>query len=207
MINFPFKDRLTGLLFMTVCIIGVIAGISPAKCSRIVHSNNENKKAYKKEKTNSRITTIKFKGHHPTCGKFSAHIIKLGNQIYCAGCTGLVTGAIISILGSLLYFFIGFNIGKIGIPLFWLGFIEVTCGLLQHHIIIVNSGVVHFFVNIIFVLGAFHILIGVNEIKSNFILNLFLLALIIYWIITRMLLSQLEHKKICATCDLKLCNG
>jgi len=207
MINFPFKNILTGLLFMTVCIIGILAGISPSKCSRIVHSNNGNKKVNKKEKTNSRITTIKFKGHHPTCGKFSSHIIKLGNQTYCAGCIGLLTGAIISIFGSLLYFFIDFNIGKISILIFWLGFVEVACGLLQYHIIIVNSGVVHFFVNVIFVLGAFHLLIGVNEIKSNFVLNFFLLALIVYWIITRMLLSQLEHKEICSTCDLELCNG
>lgn len=157
------------------------------------------------KQTNTKETTIMFKGHHPTCGNFSSHLLQFGSKIYCAGCTGLVVGAIISLVVSLLYFFTGLGVGEAGMLIFWLGFIGVACGLLQYNLF-TNRGVVHFFLNTIFVLGAFLLLVGVNEVNGNFVLDSYLLTLIVYWIIARIMLSQLEHKKICATCSLKSCS-
>jgi membrane-bound ClpP family serine protease len=143
---------------------------------------------------------MRFVGHHPTCENFSAHILQFGSKIYCAGCTGLVLGAIISLLGILLYSFHDYNFGGNAALIFWVGFISVVCGLLQYHIPNGNSGLVHFFLNVTFVLGAFLLLVGVNNITSNFILEVYLLALTTYWIIARIIFSQIEHRKICATC-------
>ena len=90
--------------------------------------------------------------------------------------------------------------------IFWLGFIGVACGLLQYNLSNVNRGPVHFFLNVIFVLGAFLLLVGVNEISGSSFLGVYLLTLIVYWIMARITLSQLEHRKICATCNSKLCS-
>ena len=187
---------------MTICIIGILAGFLPSKCSEVMHILSRNKKSYKTEQTNSRATNFKFEGHHPTCGKFIPHILKFGNKTYCAGCSGLITGAIFSLIGSITYFFTGFGVGELKILIFWLGFVGVASSLLQYRIFAVKRGSIHFAVNVIFVMGAFLLLVGVNEINSNFILNLYLLILIGYWISTRIQLSRLEHKEICTTCDL-----
>lgn len=205
MINFPWRKQLTGSIFAAICLLGITAAISPSRCSRILHFRGRNRNSHRRERTNSGVTTIKFEGHHPPCGNFSSHVLQLGGKTYCAGCTGLATGAVMSLLGSLLYF-AGFHVGELSIPVFWVGFVGVTCGLLQYHIFDVNRGAVHYFLNVLFVLGAFLLLIGVNEIDSNFVLDLYLLTLIVYWIITRILLSQLEHKKICVTCGLESCS-
>ena len=110
----------------------------------------------------------------------------------------------ISLLGILTYSLLDYNFGGNTALVFWVGVIAVACGLLQHHIPDGNKGWVHFFVNVTFVLGALFILIGIHEITSNFILEVYLLALIAYWIIARITVSQLEHRKICAAC-LKSC--
>lgn len=200
-INFPFQKQLSGSLFMTICIIGMLAGLFPSKCSQIIHLSR-NEYSYKPKQTISSTTTFNFKGHHPTCGKFSAHVLKVRNKTYCAGCYGLVTGAIFSLIGSFTYFFVGYNVGELKILIFWLGFIGVASSLLQYHIFAMKRGLIHFSVNVIFVIGAFLLLFGVNEINSNFILNLYLLILIVYWISTRIQLSRLAHKEMCSNCDL-----
>lgn len=171
----------------------------PSRCSRISYFLDR-RKAGKKEQIDRETANAVFIGHHPTCGNFSAHILRFGNKTYCAGCTGLFVGAIIALLGILSYSFFDFHVGGNTVLVFWVGFIAVACGLLQYHIPDGNMGLVHFFFNVAFVLGAFLLLVGVNEITSNFILEVYLLALVAYWIITRMLVSQLEHRKICAAC-------
>lgn len=204
--SFPLQKQLTGSIFTVICLLGITAGVSPSGCSRILHFRRSKSNAsYKARQTGTGETRIRLEGHHPTCGKFSAHVFQVGGKNYCAGCTGLVVGAIISVLGSLMYFFAGFQVGEAGIFVFWLGFLGVACGLLQYNLFNLNRGSVHLFLNIIFVLGAFLLLVGVNEITNNFVLEIYLLGLIVYWIITRVMLSKREHEKICATCGLKSC--
>jgi hypothetical protein len=41
--------------------------------------------------------------------------------------------------------------------------------------------------------------------KNNFVLEAYLFALMVFWIFARMILSQREHAKICATCDVQSC--
>ena len=200
----PLPKQLTGSIFGAICIMGIIVGISPSSCSRIIHFRKRNTSSYKTKPTITE-TTITFEGHHPTCGNFSVHVIRFGNKRYCAGCAGLVTGATMSLIGSLLYF-AGLHVGEAGMLIFWLGFIGVACGLLQYNLSNVNRGPVHFFLNVIFVLGAFLLLVGVNEISGSSFLGVYLLTLIVYWIMARITLSQLEHRKICATCNSKLCS-
>lgn len=197
-LNFNLQKQLTGSIFAIICILGIIVGVYPTRCSRIPHFR---KKFDRKELTDQETTTIRFVGHHPKCGNFSTHILLLRGKTYCAGCTGLVLGAIIALLAILSYSLLDFHVGEYGVFVFWVGFIAVVCGLLQYRIRDGNKGQIHFFLNLTFVLGAFLLLVGIHEITRNFILEVYLLAMIVYWIITRVMISQLEHRKICAACQ------
>ena len=197
----PFHKQVIGLIFTAICLFGIILGISPSRFSRITHIRSQKKKDDEAGRGNSRSA---YKGHHPVCGNFSSHVLTIRGKPRCAGCTGLVIGAIISLLGSLLYFFLDFRVGETATLVFWLGFGSVVCGLLQYHILMKQS-LVHFLVNVVFVFGAFLLLVGVSELASSPVLEAYLFALMIYWIITRIMLSQREHEKICAACGLKSC--
>jgi len=203
--NIAWQRQAIGSIFALICILGAVAGISPSRCSRLTHSRTVGGRPYRKNAGNSEETTIALKGHHPTCGTFSSHVLKFRGGTYCAGCTGLVIGAAISLPGSLLYSFSGLSAVEAGTLIFWLGFVGVACGLLQYNVTM-DRRLVHVLLNVVFVVGAFLLLVGVNEVNGNVVLNYYLLILIVYWIIARIMMSQLEHEKICSTCGLKSCS-
>lgn len=206
MIIFPFQRQLIGSFFALICLIGIMVGVFRSRCSQILHFRRRNKIFSKNNQINLQETRVNYKGHHPVCEKFNAHVLQIGEKKYCAGCTGLVIGAVLALFGCFLYFFLDFYVEESGMFVFWLGFTGVFCGLLQYHIFNRDSGSIHFFLNVIFVMGAFLLLVGVNEITRNFFLEVYLLTSIIYWIIARIMLSQLEHKKICIACGLTPCS-
>jgi len=202
-----WQKQLISSIFGIICLSGIMAGISPSRCSGMLHfKRSKNESSYETKQTSAGETAVRFKGHHPTCGKFSAHVFQLSGKTYCAGCTGLVTGAVVSLLANILYLFASFHTAEAGALAFWLGFWGVACGLLQYGVLDLNRSAVHSFLNVTFVIGALLLLIGVIEVNSNFALELYLLTLIVYWIITRIMLSQAEHKKICASCGSKSCS-
>ena len=205
-VNFPLQKPLIIIFFILICFLGILAGVYPKSCLNILDVKGiQNIDTYGPNSISTTEKKINIVGHHPTCGKFSNHVISFSNKIYCAGCTGLVTGAILSILGSLIYFFVSPIDANVHFTFFWLGFALIILGLTQHSLYDFGRSSFHLFLNIIFPVGALFLVIGVNEIIENFFLNLFLLAFIIYWIFTRIILSKEEHKKICDACDIRSC--
>jgi hypothetical protein len=204
--DFPWQKPATGLIYSAICVLGITAGLSPRQCSRVTHFKAAKRSFLTTQKrlANEEITAT-FRGHHPTCGNFSSHVLLFSGRMLCAGCTGLIFGAILSLAGSALYFFGGLSIGEFCEIAFWMGLLGVIFGLLQYELPVSNS-VLHFFLNVTFVLGAFFLLVEVNIANESFMLNLYLLLLIIYWILTRIELSRIEHRKKCFSCGSKLCN-
>lgn len=204
-LTFRWQKQLVGSIFGGICLLGMIMSISPSRCSGMLHFRSQDKSPYKKNRTFNREAKMSFKGHHPQCGRFFRHILRLGGRTYCAGCTGLFIGAVTSFSGSLLYFFAGIYVEPVSIMVFWLGFGCVAGGLLQYHLLNIGGGLFHLFLNVIFVLGAFLLMVGLDELTGNLVLELYLLALIVFWILARVILSQLGHRKICASCSIKSC--
>lgn len=198
------QKQLIVSIFWIICIAGIAAGISPTRCSRIFQHQKTQRMVNKEKGTNTDNVTITFKGHHPTCGSFAAHVIHFGDKIYCAGCTGLMVGAVISLVCSLLYVLSEANMKETSMFLFWVGFAGVACGLFQY-VSFAKKASIHFFFDAFFVTGAFLLLLAVNEISNNFVLGLYLLMLILYWIIARIMLSRWEHRRLCSTCSLRTC--
>jgi len=147
---------------------------------------------------------ISYRGHHPTCGNFSSHVIQIGGRIYCAGCAGLVVGAVIALAGTALYVFLQDLAAQLVAISFWVGLTGVTLGLLQYELF-VNKASLHFLLNVIFVVGALLLLIGVNEMNGSLSLSIYFLLVILFLINARSTLSRLEHEKKCSICKAEDC--
>jgi predicted phage tail protein len=148
---------------------------------------------------------ISYRGHHPVCRNFSSHVIQIGGRIYCAGCAGLVVGAAIALAGTAFYVFLQDLSAQLVSVSFWAGLVGVTLGLLQYELF-VNKASVHFLLNVVFVVGAFLLLIGVNELNGSLSLGIYLLLVILFLINVRSTLSRLEHEKKCAICNAEDCS-
>ncbi|MFX0168899.1 MAG: hypothetical protein ACFE89_06000 [Candidatus Hodarchaeota archaeon] len=198
----PWQTQLIGAGFGLICVLGIIAGVSPTHCSRPFRTRREKTKVPDSEQHAQAELELHKRGHHPTCQHYSGHIMVWGSRTFCAGCTGLVTGALIALFGTILFFFFSWQFLD-PIPIFWVGFLLVAFGLLQHMLyqfLGVNHGVVRFAMNILFVLGPLMLLASLVQITNNLVLALYLLLLTLYWIFTRIVMSRRSHTIICASC-------
>jgi hypothetical protein len=200
-----WRKPLAGAVFSLVCALGILAGIFPSKCSGMFHFRPANRGKLAQEPAELSREAQAFQGHHPDCGTFGAHVFRVGIRVFCAGCVGLILGAALSILGTVMYFFLQLSFGLGFFPVFWVGFIGVSCGLLQYHLFNWGKSLVHLSVNAFFVFGVFLLLVGVDAITQNVAADLYLIALSVFWLYTRILLSQQDHRRICTACSVEEC--
>ncbi|MFX1561740.1 MAG: hypothetical protein ACFFDP_00335 [Promethearchaeota archaeon] len=206
--SIPYEKEVIGIIFGTICILGIVAGIIPSRCSQVFHFKREQKELIKTTKSKEPFkSTLMVKGHHPTCSNYSSHVLRLDSTILCGGCTGLTIGGLLALVSSCLFFFLGWTLPWLFI-FYWLGFFGVVVGLLQHSIykiFRIGSGFVRVIVNVFFVMGSFLLLASTIEITHYFALELYLLLAIIYWIFTRIMISKREHHLVCTKCGDQVC--
>lgn len=195
-----WRKPLIGSIFTFICMSGIIASFFPRKCSETFDLQKTEKSAipYVKDPGFQHVS-INMKAHHPDCGEFSAHIIHLGGRVLCAACTGLLLGALITLAGNALYFFAGWSIGQVGFLAVLVGQVGIFWGFIQFKF----KGYVRLTVNAMFVFAAFLTLVGIDKFAENLFIDLYLIALIIIWLLTRILLSQWDHWRICHSCELE----
>ncbi|MFX1565956.1 MAG: hypothetical protein ACFFCH_08200 [Promethearchaeota archaeon] len=204
----PWQNSLVGAVFALICIFGIIAGISPTHCSRSSSKQKSDLKEDLGEGSTRSVASIHKKGHHPTCDRYTGHVLRINSRIFCAGCTGLVIGALIALIGTGLVFFAGFYFPTV-IMIFWLGWGFVAIGLLQHHLyrlFRLERGEARFLLNVLFVVGAFLLLATQMQITNNLLLASYLLVLTVYWIFTRIVMSRWSHQRICNQCGKTDCS-
>jgi len=206
-VHSSWQRHVVGSIFGLILLLGISAGVYPSTCSRMLHVKRKINRTSVSDINNRGMTesTRKFEGHHPSCGNFSAHVFHMGGKTYCAGCMGLVIGAATSFCGTVVFFFTEFLLDGVGTVFFWLGVIGVASGILQYDLFGTKKSYLHLSLNVMFVVGAFLLLVGVEEITNNSILEGYLLILIVFWILARILLSQQEHRKVCLACGLESC--
>ena len=204
--NMRVQKELIGAAFGAICLLGIIAGISPSRCNRlvghvpIIKTPSDEQVRAAREKTNP-----SFKGHHPDCGNFSAHVIQIGGGTYCAGCTGLVIGATIALIGTVVYVLLQSLSTQLVTITFWFGLVGVTLGLLQYNLFTKRASI-HFLLNVVFVIGAFLLLVGVNEMNGSLSVGTYFLLVVLFLINVRSTLSRLEHRKKCIICNVEYCS-
>lgn len=195
------------MVFSIVCVLGILAGVFPSKCSNTFHFRRAREKQEELAHTSTilRKKALSLRGHHPDCGSFGAHVFLVGNRIFCAGCVGLILGAVLSLFGATLYFFINLPVWLNYFSVFWIGLIGISCGLLQYHLFNYGKSSIHLVVNAFFVFGVFLLLVGTDGMTQSVIVDFYLVALCIFWLYTRILLSQSDHKLICTDCRAEEC--
>ena len=201
--NLLWRKPLIGSLFGLVCIFGILAVFFPKPCSAAFDFRKKAKRSHLDMGmfASHRATSV-MGGHHPDCEKFSAHVFRTNNRRFCAACTGLLLGGLISLVGAWLYFFNGWSFGGNSLQAVFLGTIGVSLGLLQFK---VRRNIVRIIVNSLFVLGALLLLVGIDELAQSVLADLFVIALTLFWLFTRISLSQWNNWRICYTCDVDSC--
>ena len=201
--NFLWRRPLIGFLFGLVCIFGISAVFFPKHCSAAFSFRKKAKRSRLDMGmfTSHRATSI-MGGHHPDCEKFSAHVFRTNNRRLCAACTGLLLGGLFSLVGAWLYFFNGWGFGGSSLHVVFFGIVGVSLGLLQFK---VRRSIVRMIVNSLFVFGALLLLVGIDELAQSVLADLFVIALTLFWLFTRISLSQWNNWRICYTCDVDSC--
>jgi hypothetical protein len=197
--SFPWQKPLIGSLLTLICLSGIFAVFFPEKCSKTFHVREKGKTpAYKVKNVDSQRVSIHFKGHHPDCGNFEAHLLKLNGQVLCAACTGLLIGGILVLAGIVLYFFAEWNIlGQLGLGAVLAGQAGVALSFFQFKF----RRFARSALNTFFVVACFLTLVGVDSLTENVLLDLYLIGLILFWLFTRILISQWDHLRICRSCN------
>jgi len=198
---YTWQKLLIFSLFLLICFLGTIAGLYPSKCFK---AGKFKQKMDYNSKSENKCQEIKFKGHHPICKNYRTHTFNFKGKTYCAGCSGMVTGATISIVSTIIYVFYG-SIKDYNSIIFITGIILSLTALYLPLIINFKKNIYKFLINVFFVLGALFSLIGINSINSSLSIQLYFIVLILIWIVTRILISRETHQKICDECLLESC--
>jgi hypothetical protein len=110
----------------------------------------------------------------------------------------LFLGALLALSGTILYFFVGLELVHMGLLAVLIGEAGIVLGFVQ----LKFKGLVRLALNSFFVFGAYLVLMGIDMIGENALIDLYLVGLIIFWIWTRILLSQWDHWRTCQACKL-----
>ena len=200
--NVPWRKPVIGSIFSSICVLGILAVFSPNKFLRIFNTGKKKENVgADSAKVVSHGTSIVLQGHHPTCGNYDAHIFRIKGKIFCAACVGLLLGGLLALAGAAVYFFADWRVAEHSSLMVLLGIVGVSFGLFQFKF----RSLIRLFVNTLFVLGTLLILIGIDELVHSLIFDLFVVSLIIFWLFTRISLSQWDHERICSDCESENC--
>ena len=196
-IFYDFQKPIILSIFIAICLLGILAAIYPKLCKGLLEFKKIDKKSLDPEK----MYIIQFKGHHPDCGKFESHTIIIQGRKYCPGCSGLLIGAILGVIGILFYYFYGLPLiyGEIS---FWTGLVMVFLALML--IISLKLGKkLKIVSNLVLVTGSAMILVGLDTVKENLLIEFYFLLLVLFFILARVAASENNHEIICRNCEEK----
>jgi hypothetical protein len=176
-----------GGTFIISCIFGIYAAVKPDW-------------VYSKGVDNQQ-SQIKIIGHHPDCGEFNNHVIKIKNRILCPGCYGLGLGSVISIL--LMSSYIVFPIEIQHIHLYVLVILGMLLIVLNYVEITIPTRIAYFHLisNIFLVISFFLIILGILHLTGNMIYGLLAVLISYLWLDTRIQLSVWRHSRVCQNCS------
>ena len=193
-VNFPNNKFLVGSSYSLVCLLGIVAVFYPKKCQN-TFAFRQNATLESKSRTGEGSDLI-LKGHHPTCRNFDGNRIKICGFVFCSACLGLLIGAIFAIIGTMLYFFFGTPFPLANLEILLVGSGAMLLGLVQF----VFRSYVKLIVNSLFVVGSLLMLISSDLIGGNLLIDLYVLGLVVFLLLTRIMLSEWKNRKTCFEC-------
>jgi len=187
----PFRRPLISGIYSAVCILGVVAVFYPGKCRMMFQKPNVSPDSGK-----TSALAIQVKGHHPDCEKFSDNRITIRGSVFCAACSGLLIGAIVAMVGIVLFSldFLSLESGSVWVLV--AGEVLMLVGLAQTKF----SCYVKMAVNALFVVGSYISLIAVDLAAQSLLVDAYMLGLICFMLWFRILLSDWNNKRVCLAC-------
>ena len=186
-----FNQRIVGILFMTVLLLGIAAAFYPTKCRGLLEKTQNPLPQAKKV-----AIPLRIRGHHPDCHNYSGNRIEVGGRVFCAACSGLLVGAIIALIGTAIHFFVGLNLAGGDVWLLGLGEIGMLLGLAQIKV----AGFVKATLNAVFVAGSFATLAAADAVGKSLFVDLYAVGLILFLLWFRISLSEWNNKRTCRRC-------
>jgi len=193
--DFVLRKPIVGSVFGLICVLGVLAAFFPKQCANLLDFGEGKGRALHGDFAGAG-------GHHPSCENFSPHVFEIGDRRFCVACTGLTVGGLLALVGTFLYFFIDWCVEQNSVLVVLIGLLGVSLGLFQFR---AKQHLVRFSLNVFFVLGSFLVLVGIDGLVQSVFVDFFLVALIVFWLFTRILISQWDHERICCACDVVVC--
>jgi hypothetical protein len=187
-----FRRSLIGILYSVICLLGIVAVFYPTKCKGVLQKTQN-----PLPQANKPSSSLQTKGHHPDCQNYSGNRIKIGERAFCAACSGLLIGAIIALIGTIFYFFVGLNVTRGSVWLVALGEVGMLFGLAQ----IKFARYAKVIVNVVFVVSSFVTLIEVDVLGKSVLVDLYVIGLIGFMLWFRILLSERNNERICQKCQ------
>ena len=127
---------------------------------------------------------------------FSANRITIRGSVFCAACSGLLIGAIVAMVGIVLFSLGFFDLGTGSLWVLVAGEVLMLVGLAQ----IKMGGFVKMAVNALFVVGSFVSLVAADLAGQSLLVDAYVLGLIVFMLWFRILLSEWKNKKTCVAC-------
>jgi hypothetical protein len=191
--NVYLQSQLIGSVFAVICAGGGAAALFPARCTSASEAHTFQSISESGANGESQLTV---RGHHPDCGRFSAHIVEFKGTVYCAACSGLLAGALIALTATIFYFFLGVGFNGASLIAVIFGQAGIMFGFIQFKF----KGLLRLLANLFFVVGGSLTVIGTDAYLHSLFVDLFVVGAILLWIVTRITISQWNHSTICASC-------
>jgi len=191
--NYVDKLFIAGIFFIS-CIFGISIAIYPSWWKKNKQKTNHTPNLKRPK------TSRSFQGHHPDCNMFKNHIIFIKNKPRCAGCLGLILGALTSILLITLYLTIPL---KLSINIYYIFLILGIIILIFVYIeirLLKRNNIVHILINSLLIISLLTITISVLEITKNSTYTILTILLSYLWLDTRIHISNQKHQNICQSC-------
>jgi len=193
--DFVWRKPVVGSVFGLICVLGVLAAFFPKQCTSVFNFGKGKGHAL-------HGYFAKVGGHHPICESFSPHVFHIDNRRFCVACTGLTVGGLLALVGTFLYFFADWRVEQDFVFVVLAGLLGVSLGFFQFR---VKQRFVRFSLNVFFVWGSFLVLVGIDGLTQSVFAGLFLVVLIVFWLFTRISISEWDHERICYVCNVAVC--
>ncbi len=190
-----FLDKVfVSFAFFASCVFGISIAIYPSWWRKNKQNTDHISEIQPSKKSRS------FQGHHPDCSMFSSHVIIIKNKARCAGCLGLIIGALASICLMILYLI--FNIKFPTVMNYFILIFGILLLIFVYGEIIISKRNMffHILLNCLLILTFFVITISVFELTKNPVYGLIAVIFCFLWLDTRIHISNYQHQRICASC-------
>jgi hypothetical protein len=186
-----FRRPLVGAIYSVICIAGVVAVFHPSKCRLMFQKPNRSP-----DSSVPSMSAVQMKGHHPDCEEFAGNRIMVRSAVFCAACSGLLIGAMVAMVGAVLFSLGFFDLETGSLWVLVVGEVFMLGGLSQ----IKMSGYIKMALNALFVVGSSISLVVADLVGQSLVVDTYVLGLIVFTLWIRILLSEYNNKRVCVKC-------